>query len=161
MVTFKNILVPVDFGEPSDNAVRIAVDLAKQFRASLTLVHTWEIPAYVYAGVEVAAVDLYHPMRDVAQRQLDDALAKVKKDVPDAKAVLACGTPWREILAAIERVRPDLVVMGTHGRRGITRALLGSVTEKIVRTSPAPVLTVGAERDRATASAVEAAALAR
>ena len=144
-VSFKNILVPIDFGEPSRHALQIAIDLAKQFRSSVTLVHTWEIPAYVYMGSEIPATELFHPMKDVAQQLLDNALAEVRKEIPEAKGVLRGGSPWREILAVVEEFKPDLVVMGTHGRRGVSRALLGSVTEKIVRISPAPVLTVGAD----------------
>ena len=64
-------------------------------------------------------------------------------------ALLECGAPWREILRVVEETKPDLVVMGTHGRRGLGHALIGSVAEKLVRMSPAPVLTV---RPRAKAT---------
>jgi len=146
--SLKSILVPTDFGEPSRTALRIAIDLAKQYRSSLTLVHTSEVPSYLYSGADLRVADLFHPVMDVAQQQLDDAVAEVRKEIPDAKGILKGGSPWREILAAIEEAKPDLVVMGTHSRRGLSRALLGSVTEKIVRTSPAPVLTVGAAAER-------------
>jgi nucleotide-binding universal stress UspA family protein len=66
----------------------------------------------------------------------------VQQKLPQAKAILRSGVPWREILSAVEDVAADLVVMGTHGRRGVSHALLGSVAEKIVRLSPVPVLTV-------------------
>lgn len=143
MISFKSILVPIDFGGPSKHALEVALDLAKQYRGSLTLLHTWELPAYAYNGMEFSAVDLLTPIMDAAQQQLDKVLADVKREAPDAKAILKRGSPWREILATIEETRPDLVVMGTHGRRGVGRAVLGSVAEKIVRTSPVPVLTVG------------------
>jgi nucleotide-binding universal stress UspA family protein len=143
MISFKSILVPVDFGDASRHALEVAVDLATQYRGSLTLVHTWEVPLYAYGGLELSAIDLLTPIRETAQKYLDEMLVDLKKTVPEARAVLRRGAPWREILAAIEEASPDLVVMGTHGRKGVERFVLGSVAEKIVRTSPVPVLTVG------------------
>ena len=96
----------------------------------------------------LAPVDLLAPMWTAGFQQLEDTLAKVKVTAPRATEETARGVPWREILASIERHRPDLVVMGTHGRRGLPRMVLGSVAEKIVRMSPIPVLTVSAEAER-------------
>jgi nucleotide-binding universal stress UspA family protein len=141
-MAFKTILVATDFSETSKNALELGLVLAKQFGASLTLVHAWEVPAYAYGGLEVMAMDLT-PLQDAARDQLDKQLAEVKEQLPNAKGVLKHGSAWREILSMIEETKPDLVVLGTHGRRGVLRALLGSVAEKIVRTSPSPVLTVG------------------
>ncbi len=140
----RSILVPTDFGAASEHALELAIDLAKQFRASLSLVHTWEIPSYVYPGLPVRAADLYHPMKDIAQERLDRALAAAKSRYPGATGLLTIGSPVSETLAAIEHDKPDLVIMGTHGRRGLGRAILGSVAEKIVRASPVPVLTTSA-----------------
>ncbi len=144
MVSFKSILVPIDFGEPSKHAVEVAIDLATQYRGTVTLVHTWEVPVYAYGNADLPMVNLLTDVEEAAKQELADALAAVKKKLPDAQAILTRGVAWREILATIEAKKPDLVVMGTHGRRGIGRILLGSVAEKIVRTSPVPVLTVGA-----------------
>jgi nucleotide-binding universal stress UspA family protein len=143
MISFKNILVPIDFGEPSKHAVEVAVDLAKQYRGTVTLLHTWEIPMYLYGGLELGPVDLLTPVEDTAKHELAALLAETKKTLPETTSVLCQGVPWRQILDQIEKRKPDLVVMGTHGRHGIERVLLGSVAEKIIRTSPVPVLTVG------------------
>jgi len=89
-----------------------------------------------------APVDFITPVREAAEAQLDRALAELRKELPAAGSVLSLGTPWHEIRAAIEATHSDLVVMGTHGRHGVSHALLGSVAEKVVRTSPVPVLTV-------------------
>jgi nucleotide-binding universal stress UspA family protein len=148
VVSFRNILVPLDFGAPSRRALSVAIGLTKELGSSLTLMHTWEIPGYVHTGVEIPATELFHPSRDAAAERLAAALAEVSKDVPEAKSLLRGGAPWREILAAVEETGADLVVMGTHGRRGLARALLGSVTEKVVRNATVPVLTVGAEPAR-------------
>jgi nucleotide-binding universal stress UspA family protein len=119
----------------------MATELATKFGASLTLLHTYEVPVYGYPGVVIPA-DLSDSIRDAAQAHLDRQLAELRKRVPKAEGVLSMGIPWREIGGAIERIHADLVVMGTHGRRGVNRMLVGSVTEKVVRTSPVPVLTV-------------------
>jgi nucleotide-binding universal stress UspA family protein len=142
MVSFKKILVPVDFGESSKQALEVAIGLAKQFGAELTLVHTWEIPVYGYGAMEFSAMDMLTPIQSAATEQLDALVAEVKRQLPDVKGMLARGVAWREVLSAVEQTKPDLVVMGTHGRRGVGRAILGSVAEKIVRMSPVPVLTV-------------------
>jgi nucleotide-binding universal stress UspA family protein len=139
--TFKQILVPTDFGESSDRALAMAADLAVKFGASLTVLHTYEVPVYGYPGVVIPA-DLSDSIRDAAQKHLDRQLTEIRKRIPKAEGILSLGIPWREIGGAIERIHADLVVMGTHGRRGVNRMLVGSVTEKIVRTCPVPVLTV-------------------
>ena len=141
MIAFECILVPVDFSEPSNHALRVAVDLAKQYGGALRMLHVFDVPP-AYAGMDMTPMDLMTPMFDAARRQLDAAVDGVRAEVPDASAVLGQGSPWREILAEVEKSGADLVVMGTHGRRGLDRALLGSVTEKVVRLSPVPVLTV-------------------
>ena len=144
-IEFNHLLVPVDFGEPSQQALDAAIELACRFTARLTLVHVYEIPAYVYGGMTYSTADLFGPIEDAAREQLDRTLREVQKRVPGAKAVLRRGPPAPEILAVIEEVHPDLVVMGTHGRTGVSHAFLGSVAEKIVRLSPAAVLTIRAK----------------
>jgi nucleotide-binding universal stress UspA family protein len=139
---FRHILVPTDFGEPSARAVNLGIELAVKFEAKLTLLHAYEVPLYTYPQAEAIVVDLFTPIEQAAREQLNSALASVQQKLPQAKAILRSGVPWREILSAVEEVAADVVVMGTHGRRGVTHALLGSVAEKIVRLSPVPVLTV-------------------
>jgi nucleotide-binding universal stress UspA family protein len=142
MIPFKKILVPVDFGPASNEALKTAIELAKHDGAELVLVHVWEIPMYSYPAMTYVAADLLGPVRDAARAQLAETLESVRKEVPGATGTLQHGLPWQEVLATIERTQPDLVVMGTHGRKGVRRMFLGSVAEKIVRASPAPVLTM-------------------
>lgn len=137
----QRILVPVDFGASSERAMAIAIELAKRFEAELVLVHVYEIPAYVYSGMTFTVADLLTPIEQAAREHLDSQLADVKRELPRTTAVLRRGAPAAEILACIDSLHPDLVVMGTHGRQGVSHALLGSVAEKVVRLSPAPVLT--------------------
>jgi nucleotide-binding universal stress UspA family protein len=142
MAAFKHILVPVDFGQSSARAVELALDLATKFEADLTLLHVWEIPAYAYMEAAALSLDYATPVAEAAQAELDKLLATVKARVPRAKATLLMGIPWQGVMSAIKELGPDLVVMGTHGRRGLSHALLGSVAEKVVRLSSVPVLTV-------------------
>ncbi|HEX7668597.1 MAG TPA: universal stress protein [Polyangiaceae bacterium] len=139
---FQHLLVPTDFGEPAGRALTIAVDLATKWGSALTLLHTYEIPGYAYPGAMSVAVDLLTPVRDAAQARLDKELAELRRRLPRADAVLCVGAPGHEIERVIRETRVDLVVMGTHGRHGLDRVLIGSVAEKVVRLSPVPVLTV-------------------
>jgi nucleotide-binding universal stress UspA family protein len=140
-IEFKHILVPIDFAESSEKALEAAIDLARRFGSDLTLIHVYETPVYFYGGVTYATTDLFGPIEELARNQLEKTLREVQTKIPTAKAILGRGSPATEIVAAIVEVHPDLVVMGTHGRRGVSRAFLGSVAEKVVRLSPVPVLT--------------------
>jgi nucleotide-binding universal stress UspA family protein len=142
MTGFKSIVVPLDFGESSEQALETAIELTRKLGTSLTLLHVYEIPAYAYGGMNFVATDLVGPIQEAARKQLEQTLADVRKRVPEARALLRRGVPWSEILAGVEETRGDLVVIGTHGRRGLSHALLGSVAERVVRTSPVPVLVV-------------------
>jgi nucleotide-binding universal stress UspA family protein len=141
-IEFKHLLVPVDFGEPSERALEAAIELARRFGAQLTLVHAYEVPAYVYGGMTFAATDLFGPIEGAARECLDKTLRGVQGKLPGAKAVLRRGIAAFEVLAVIDELHPDMVVIGTHGRKGLKHALLGSVAEKLVRLSPVPVLTM-------------------
>lgn len=141
MKIFKSILVPTDFGEPAEQATALAVTFAEKFDAKLTLLHVYELPP-VYGYGEALA----WPMEDFAreaQKSLDAALSKLKELHPRADAVLETGDASERILAVAKSRNVDLIVMGTHGRRGLAHVLLGSVAEKVVRRSPVPVLTAG------------------
>jgi nucleotide-binding universal stress UspA family protein len=141
-MTFRQILVATDFSEPAKYALDLAVEMTHKFDAQLTLVHCWEAPSYAYGGGLYVPVDLVTPIEQGASRALEEALIELKKSVPEAKSVLRSGTPWEEILVAAGQIHASLIVVGTHGRRGLTRALLGSVAEKVVRMAGVPVLTV-------------------
>jgi nucleotide-binding universal stress UspA family protein len=141
MKTFKHILVPTDFGKATAGALEIATSLAQGCDAKLTLLHVWEVPIYPYMDFMLNS-EVITRVEDAAIKHLAQALEGVRKIVPGAQSMLKTGMPWAGILDAIEELKPDLVVLGTHGRRGVERAVLGSVAEKLVRLSPVPVLTV-------------------
>lgn len=144
MPSIKSILVPLDFGQTSSTATELAIELAQAFDAELILLHVCELPVYPYMEFMLSTNDLVSTIERGAALRLEEAKQLLQARVPRARSVLRMGVPWQEIIAAIEESRPDLVVMGTHGRKGVVHAVLGSVAEKIVRLSSVPVLTAHA-----------------
>jgi len=142
MKNFEHILVPTDFAAASSEAVELALALASKFDAQVTLLHTWEIPAYPYVEYIASSFNLADSMEKAATGALAAAFKDLQARLPRAKSVLKMGLPWQEIVVAVQDLKVDLVVMGTHGRRGFNHLIMGSVAEKVVRLCPVPVLTV-------------------
>lgn len=139
MVPIEHILVPTDFSEPSENALALALDIARAFQARVTLLHAWSIPETAYLEAVSWPID---ELQQAAQSSLDQATARAKVRYPKVDAVLREGKDWRVVLDVVKSSGCDLVVMGTHGRRGLPRLVLGSVAEKVVRLAAVPVMTV-------------------
>jgi len=140
--TFKNILCPVDFSPCSRNALTAATDLAMASEGALTIVHVWQPPFYGAPEAMIAG-DVIQAMADDAERALADWEASVKAaGIKTVKSTMVTGAPWNEIIRLVEVTHADLVVMGTHGRTGLTHALIGSVAEKVVRHAPCAVLVI-------------------
>jgi nucleotide-binding universal stress UspA family protein len=144
MAIFKHVLAATDFSEASERALALAVEMARSPGSDLTVVHTCEVPVYAYTDMSFAPLDLLSPIVDVAKEKLTELMGRLATVCPGAKSVLEVGVPWEQILGVAAETGADLIVMGTHGRRGVAHALLGSVAEKVVRLSPVPVLTVRA-----------------
>jgi nucleotide-binding universal stress UspA family protein len=143
MNTFKHIVVPTDFGPASARALELATTLAKAFDGKITLLHVWEIPIYPYMDFMLNS-EVITRVEDAAVKHLAGALEVLRKALPNAESKLKTGPTWQSILEVIRELKPDLVVMGTHGRHGISRVALGSVAERVERLSDTPVLTVHA-----------------
>ncbi len=137
------ILVPTDFGTGSSSALDEAIELAKAFGAEVFLLHAYEIPMVGFPdGTLVATADLTSRILEGAREGLDRVVRENAARGVKLTPIIKQGEPWRAIDEAIAEHGIDLVVMSTHGRRGLPRALLGSVAEKVVRTASCPVLTV-------------------
>jgi nucleotide-binding universal stress UspA family protein len=133
------VLVAVDFEEASRRAVDAARELSRALGAELVLVHVYQMPVYTYPGLEPQITpDLRMGITLAASRALDQLAAEVGVE----RALLREGDPAEAILAAAHEVGAKMIAMGTHGRRGLSHVLLGSVAEKVVRGSEVPVLTV-------------------
>lgn len=138
----KKILVPCDFAEPSRRAAEAALELAQQFRVPLVLLHVFQIPIAIYTGVGAIPVPDYTEMVEkVARAALRDEAARFEGKGVEVGAIFKIGVAWDEIVEAAKRLDVGLIAMGTHGRRCLPHAVLGSVAEKVVRLSPVPVLT--------------------
>ena len=124
MIELHRILVPSDFSETSAAALRYAVNLARQFNARLYLLHVPDYPG-------AATGD-----------QLRELVTNDEAEALHVECAMRVGLPAEEIVRFALDHSADLVVMGTHGREGIDRLLLGSVAETVVRKAPCPVLTV-------------------
>ena len=138
-----HILVPTDCAAASASALEVGVQMARAFDAKLTLMHVWELPIYPYMDFMLNS-EIIAEVEDAASKGLAKALAELQQKLPTARSQLKTGLPWQGILEAIDQLEVDLVVMGTHGRQGLSHLTLGSVAEKVVRLSKAPVLTVHA-----------------
>jgi nucleotide-binding universal stress UspA family protein len=145
--TIQHILVPHDFSETAEKAFDFALDLADKLGAHVTVLHAYEIPTYAFPEGPVLTVEMMAQIERAATTAIDGILSRASRRSPGVKvkSTLRQGAAWREIDQAAVDLKADLIVLGTHGRRGIARALLGSVAEKIVRTASCPVLTVRGE----------------
>jgi universal stress protein A len=150
---FARILVPTDFGPPSDAALATAKALAAQFGASIHLIHILHDP---YAAATYAS-DVYgylpsglkESWRRDAQAHLDALLTPAEQTQFHVTRLVMFGSPATAIVEYARQNGVNLIVMGTHGRGGVAHLLLGSVAERVVRTADCPVLTV-----RGTAAAL-------
>ena len=140
---YKRILVPVDGSETSNKALVAALQMARESGGRVRVIHTLDELAYL-SGFEVSG-DLIQLARDYASKVLQDALEVAKSaGVPvESKLVEGVGARLGEVVADEARAwEADLVVVGTHGRRGVSRVLLGSGAEQVLRLAPVPVLAV-------------------
>lgn len=143
---YDSILFPTDGSKGADAALRHAIEQALQYDAALHVLYVIEetVPA-----IEVGAPDVLDAMEEHGQQVIDDVRKAAKSaGVESTQASIAAGSPYSRILEYVEDADIDLIVMGTHGRRGLDRYLLGSVTEKVVRTADCPVLTVRASHEK-------------
>jgi nucleotide-binding universal stress UspA family protein len=148
MLTIKKILAPIDFTETSSLALDYAVDLAVALGAAVSVLHVYQPLVYSFPdAVLVAPPDMAAKISDKAQQMLDEAVNSRRKRCPATSGILLNGAAWDEIGRVAVEQNADLIVMGTHGRRGLPRAILGSVAERVIRTSTVPVLTVHGPRD--------------
>ena len=133
--TIKRILVPTDFSSMSLDALEFAEELARVLEATLVLVHVAHVP--------VAGSKAGERARAAAAENLEKVVRELAHQGLRVEMRLREGAPDEEITSVAATERGDLIVMGTHGRTGVSHALLGSIAERVVRTAPCPVLTVG------------------
>lgn len=136
------ILVPIDFEDASKKALDMALELAAPLNAHVVALHITR-PAVARPGELPSS--LLERLRDETHAAAERELETLVHRIADLKTILRAGDPDDVILSAIDDLKPSLVIMGTHGRRGLRRLLLGSVAEYVLVRSPVPVITVRAE----------------
>lgn len=144
MIAIQHVVCPVDFSEQSRRALEYAASLASWYEGRLTVLHVFANLPVIDAVPHLQGQPL--SLKDVDAERLRTALsefvAAVPCPVPVTLQVVEASDARRGIAAQFEALRPDLVVMGTHGRSGFERLVLGSVTERVLPMAPCPVLAI-------------------
>ena len=147
-MAWNTILVPHDFSASANHATAIARDEAKARGATIVLLHVIDLPQQLSPNTVIVPAETGAPIGvkqyaiQSAEGHLQDIAARLAKDGVTATGIVAVGTPVDEINRAVDEHKIDLIVMGTHGRTGIRHLMAGSVTERVVRSSRVPVLTI-------------------
>lgn len=145
---FGEILLPTDGSEGVGQAINAAVAMAERFDARVHVLFVAEPPRFHEYGASVALTNIMQSLQEAGRQILDEAAERIRKTgISSVETALRQGHPAEEILDYAEEHRIELIVMGTHGRRGLNRMLLGSITEEVVRTSHIPVMTVRMKAD--------------
>lgn len=143
METLRKILVPTDLHPSSRGAVEVAISMARKYGATLVLLHVYAVPIYAFPdGALLSTASLASELSNAAQLGLNRAALEFGGQGVNVVAVLREGSAEDEILAVADEEGVDLIVVGTHGRHGLKRALLGSVAESVLRDSKVPVMVV-------------------
>ncbi len=140
----EKILFPTDFSKGSDNALLYAIDLAKQYNATLFILHI------IYDVIQTTGWDVPHlPLEQLdkdltasSEQKLDKFSEEAVRDLEKVEKRTITGVPYQEIVQFAEDEKIDLIVIGTHGRTGLDRVFFGSTAERVVRMAPCPVLSV-------------------
>jgi nucleotide-binding universal stress UspA family protein len=144
MIEIKRILIPTDFSEYSQQALKYAVALAQGFKAKLFVMHVWEHPVL---SAPPAEIETYPPLLMTEEKKSqEEALNRLTADLIrqgiDAQPVFVTGRTYMEIVDKAKELEVDLITLATHGRTGLSHLVFGSTAEKIIRLAPCPVLTV-------------------
>lgn len=144
MIALRRILCPIDFSKMTRHALRPAISLATEYGADLFLLHVLDFPYRnldaVAPGYDIMAY--YKEMQKNAERHLDELVEADAREFAPTHTVVRRGPPFLEIINLAKEENIDLIVMPTRGRIGMSRFLLGSVAEQVVRMSACPVLTI-------------------
>jgi nucleotide-binding universal stress UspA family protein len=147
-MNWKRILVPHDFSASANHALAVARDEAKAHGSAIVMLHVIELPyqfrpdTVIVSDASGAPVNVRDYAISEADAHLADLAARLAKDSATATTAIRLGNPVDEITKFVDENDVDLVIMGTHGRSGLAHMLIGSVTERVVRSSKVPVLTI-------------------
>ncbi|MDN3515318.1 MAG: universal stress protein [Candidatus Brocadia sp.] len=142
MIVLKKILCPVDHSECSYLALKYAISLALKDEAKLYLMHVidtrlYDTEIYKFSPYKLDEIDV-----SKIRTNLMESLPEGTTDVLEVETIVVKGVPFHEIINAATEIGADIIVLGTHGRTGLSHVVMGSVAEKVVRKATCPVLTV-------------------
>ena len=146
MADITKILFATDFSENSRYALTYALSFARQYDASLYILHVIQQPSYplgMYAEISFDAMDKFNKnISEAVEKEMHDLREKDLQGLKKYECTVVHGTPFLEILRTAKEKEVDMIVVGTHGRTGLDHVLFGSTAEKVVRRAPCPVLSV-------------------
>ncbi len=142
MISLKKILCPIDHSDCSKEALRYAVSFAMKDKAKVILLHVIDIRSFNEGLVAISAQIPNEETVEQFKAKLLDCIPEEIRDDMDVEAVVVQGVPFAEIISTAKEKEIDMIVIGSHGRTGISHMMMGSVSEKVVRKAPCPVLTV-------------------
>jgi nucleotide-binding universal stress UspA family protein len=144
MKQFATILFANDFSEGSDYAFDYALSLAKQYTAKLVILHVINEPVDLrgFYVPHISFENLEKEIAEGAEKMLDRFCSTNLKDFTNYEKFVLSGIPYDEIVKKADECSADLIVMGTHGRKGMDHLLFGSTAERVVRSARIPVMTV-------------------
>jgi nucleotide-binding universal stress UspA family protein len=145
LARIRRILHATDFSKASARALNETVNLAKQNRAELLIVHVIEPTPYV-AGDEFGNAEIYTKLQDIAERNAKASMSKLIRRLKNsnirAQGLLLKGFAHDQIVKAAKSKKANMIVIGTHGRTGLSKLFMGSVAGKVISLATCPVLTV-------------------
>jgi nucleotide-binding universal stress UspA family protein len=143
MIKLQRILVPTDFSDSARHALAYGFSFAAEYRAELILLHVVETVPMGYASelFPVPMGEVFQQMTGYARTELSRLMAEALERGVRARELVAQGKPSAEIVRVAREETVDMIVLGTHGRGMLDKALFGSTTERVVRKAPCPVLT--------------------
>jgi nucleotide-binding universal stress UspA family protein len=158
MKPFKRILVATDFSEASAPALKEAVEMAQDAGAVLLIAHAYQTPNMAQADAVAPGVyeEWDRNLRAAVETKLQPLVENAKSAGVNARALILSGAPYEAITEAAKDHKADLVIMGTHGRHGVSRFFLGSVASRVISTVACPVMTVRAAGNGAGRSGMRA-----
>lgn len=145
----QTILVPIDFSECAQEALEYALQLAKHLDARVCIVHAFLMPIVGWEGAWAFPADAFTQFEADARNKLKSALDKARETLPTTTATFYDGDPREAVPKLALELKADLIVMGTHGRTGLSRVIMGSVTESVLRHAPCAVLAFRHPQDAA------------
>lgn len=154
----KRILVPIDFSDCARKALQYALPLAQEHEATLTLLYAVP-PVYPVNELEIPDYAAYQTTMQVrGEKELRRWVEEEVRGAVPADCLVRQGTPELQIIEAARTLPADLIIISTHGRTGLKHVLLGSVSERVIRRAPCPVLVVREREHEFLAGAAEGGA---